>query len=234
MSRMEDIRAGWAALPIASLSEILAGRRALILAPHADDESLGCGGLIATACAAGMPPIVAILTDGAASHPGSAAYPPERLRALREAEAGAAMAALGLPEKNLFFLRFPDTKLADFIDQAVAHISALARAQHCGLLIAPWAGDPHADHEAAAAIAAAGALPVLYYPVWGWLRRDDFAEPARPGWRLDISESVQRKQRAIAAHASQYGGLIEDSPAGFQLPAELLSVFAQDFEVYLT
>jgi LmbE family N-acetylglucosaminyl deacetylase len=230
---MDEVRAGWAALPIAPLSEILADRRALILAPHADDESLGCGGLIAAACAAGTSPLVLILTDGAASHPGSAAYPRDRLRALRETEADAAMAALGLPEKNLFFLRFPDTKLAGFHGRAVTRIIEIARAYHCGLLIAPWAGDPHADHEAAAAIAADCGLPVLFYPVWGWVRTEDFDEPLRPGWRLDISEFVEAKQRAIAAHASQYGGLIDDSPSGFQLPRELLEVFKQNFEVFI-
>jgi LmbE family N-acetylglucosaminyl deacetylase len=232
--KMDELRANWADLPFATLSQILAGRRALILAPHPDDESLGTGGLIAACCAAGTPPIVAILTDGAASHPGSLAYPPERLRQAREAEAAGAVHLLGLPSANLFFLRLPDTKLADFLETAAARIQEIARAQDCGLLIAPWAGDPHCDHEAAASIAAGCGLPVLYYPVWGWLRNEAI-EDARPlGWRLNISEFVETKQRAIAAHASQYGGLIQDSPAGFRLPAELLAVFAQDFEVYLT
>ncbi len=65
-------------LPDAELHTILGGERPLILAPHADDESLGCGGLIAACCERGQQPVVAILTDGAASHPGSKRYPPER------------------------------------------------------------------------------------------------------------------------------------------------------------
>ena len=53
--------------PEADLDTILGGERPLILAPHADDESLGCGGLIAACCERGQQPIVVILTDGAAS-----------------------------------------------------------------------------------------------------------------------------------------------------------------------
>ena len=68
--------------------------RTVVLAPHPDDESLGCGGLLARLAAHGVPARVVVVTDGAQSHPGSAAYPPERLRALREAEARAAVAAL--------------------------------------------------------------------------------------------------------------------------------------------
>ena len=231
---MKDVHAAWNALPLAGIDQILAGRRALILAPHPDDESLGAGGLIAAACAAGAPPLVVILTDGAASHPGSAAYPPARLCRLREAEAAGAMHVLGLPETNLIFLRLPDSKLAEFHGQATVRIKEIARALDCRLIFAPWAGDPHGDHEAAAMIAAACELPVISYPVWGWLRNDDIADAVIAGWRLDISEFAAAKQRAIAVHESQYGALIQDSPAGFRLPADLLATFARDFEVYLT
>ena len=60
-----DVIVAMEELPDADIDTILGGERPLILAPHADDESLGCGGLIAACCERGQPPVVAILTDGA-------------------------------------------------------------------------------------------------------------------------------------------------------------------------
>jgi LmbE family N-acetylglucosaminyl deacetylase len=220
----------------------LQGQKALILAPHPDDESLGCGGLIAAACAAGLPPIVAIMTDGAASHPGSGAFPPARLAALRELEVREAVATLGLPPEHLFLLHYADTHLpesgAEF-DAACIQVALIAAETGCKSLLAPWRGDPHCDHQAAAmiadAVAARGGLRLLSYPVWGWLRNEAemVDEPRCGGWRLDITAHLAAKQAAISCHKSQYGGLITDSPDGFQLPDSLLAVFARPFEVFI-
>jgi LmbE family N-acetylglucosaminyl deacetylase len=231
------------ALPPATLNDLLGGRRPLILAPHPDDESLGCGGLIAACCAAGIQPVVAILTDGAASHPGSLAYPPERLAALREQEARNAVKILGLAPENLHFLHYADTDLPKAgarFETAVAFLMHIAGEGDCGVVFAPWIHDPHCDHEAAALIALALArretLPLFSYPVWGWLRAsgDEITAPEISGFRLDVSPHLVLKQSAIAAHESQYGALITDSPDGFRLPRELLEVFARPFEVFVT
>jgi LmbE family N-acetylglucosaminyl deacetylase len=242
MRTLSEIRAAFANFPASQVSPWLAGRRPLVLAPHPDDESLGCGGMIAAACAVGLHPVVIILTDGAASHPNSREFPPERLRSVREIEAVRAAASLGLPQQNLHFLQQPDTKLPSAgpaCRALVAQIIAIGQRQDCGMIIGPWAGDPHCDHEAAAVLAASTAAETGWqlcsYPVWGWLRAGDeiFDEPRNRGWRLDIAAYQDAKQRAIAAHVSQYGGLITDSPDGFCLPAELLEVFRQPFEVFI-
>jgi LmbE family N-acetylglucosaminyl deacetylase len=239
MRAARDIVAGFEGLPLAGVTRVLGGCRPLVLAPHPDDESLGCGGMIAAACAAGLVPAVAILTDGAASHPQSRQYPPARLAGQREAEAREAVAILGLPADKLFFMREPDTKLA--ADGAVIErLLAIAAREDCGVVVGPWRGDPHCDHEAAAAIAEAIAIRLgarlLSYPVWGWVRDGDdmLAETRTQGWRLDITAQLDRKRRAIAAHVSQHGGLIGDSPGGFSLPAELLAVSARPYEVFLS
>ncbi len=230
------------ALPAADVRVVLEGRRALILAPHADDESLGCGGLIAAACAAGIAPVVVILTDGAASHPGSRIFPPARLREVREAEARYAVSLLGLPAENLYFLRYPDTKLPAFGPEfitAVEKLLEITKTHTCAVVIGPWAGDQHGDHRAAARmayrVAYYASLKLLSYPVWGWLRvgTDMWDEPRHSGWRLNISAYLRVKRKAIAAHQSQYRDLIQDSPNGFRLPTDLLVVFERPFEVFI-
>lgn len=242
MTRVADLLAGFRALAAADIHTLLGGAKPLILAPHPDDESLGCGGLIAAACAAGQPPIIVVLTDGAASHPGSRQFPPPRLGAVRESEAREAVSRLGLPPGNLVFLRYADTELPSCgpaFDAACADIAKIASAAGCTVLVAPWHGDPHCDHQAAARIAAAvatrGRLRLLSYPVWGWLRAgaDHVSECRRGGFRLGIKDHLSAKQHAIAAHVSQYGALITDSPAGFQLPAALLAIFEAPFEVFI-
>ena len=230
-------------LPLAPLTAIMGGRRApLILAPHPDDESLGCGGLIAEACAQGLVPYVLVVTDGTGSHPGSSAYPASRLRALREAEARAAAAALGLAPGRVGFLGLRDTAVpqaGEVFEAAVAAVVDALREEECGALLGPWRHDPHGDHEAAHAIAAAAAgragVPHLAYPVWGWTLPAatvlDGPEPA--GYRLDIARHLPAKRRAIAAHASQHGGIVTDDPGGFRLPSHLLAIFDRWFETFL-
>ena len=66
----------------ASVAQLTGGAPALVLAPHPDDESLGCGALLA-ASFAGPGAHVICLTDGGASHLGSPTWPREALSALR-------------------------------------------------------------------------------------------------------------------------------------------------------
>jgi LmbE family N-acetylglucosaminyl deacetylase len=240
--RADAQRCGWRALPFGTLNDVTGPGCALILAPHPDDESLGCGGLIAACCHADRPPIVAILTDGAMSHPGSRAYPRERLVRLREAEAREAVSLLGLPQDRLVFLREPDTnapRSGEAFDRVVDRIIGLAGRFGCSDILAPWQFDPHCDHEAASLIAAEVAMRLrirhVAYPVWGWtLPPDQVVDAGTPiGWRLDIACHLDRKLQAIAAHRSQYGELITDDPSGFRLPSRLLGVFTRNHETFL-
>lgn len=242
MIRVADAVAAMAALMVAPLTAVTRGGRVLVLAPHADDETLGCGGLIAAAALAGHPPSVLIVTDGAGSHPASRRYPPARRRALREREARDAVGMLGLPRANLGFLRLPDTQApmaGPAFEAAVDAIAALAAAIEATALLAPWEHDPHCDHLAAHRMAKAAAarcgMQHWSYPVWGWTLPPETAlEGAFPtGVRIDIGPHLDAKRRAIAAHASQYSGLIDDDASGFQLPPELLAVFKRPYETFL-
>ena len=230
------------ALPFASC-DVIAPGTSLILAPHPDDESLGCGGLIAMASAIGRPPVIVAVTDGAGSHPNSRSHPPPHLRATRAAELREAARILGVGPDRVHFLGLPDTRAPlagpDF-DAAVGIVAGLARDHRVTTVFASWRFDPHCDHEATAtlgsAVAAAAGARLAYYPVWGWLLPADERLPGASiaGRRLDIGNVLACKRRAIAAHRSQYSDLIGDDPGGFRLPRALLDVFEQPFEVFLT
>jgi LmbE family N-acetylglucosaminyl deacetylase len=240
MTTAGDHRKAWRDVPVGDLSAVIGDGTCLILAPHPDDESLGCGGLIAACVADGRPPLVAILTDGAGSHPGSRAYPPERLRKIREQEARQAVAHLGLPSDRIIFLGEPDRAAPHngaAFDAVVSRLLGLLDGNSA--ILAPWRYDPHCDHEAAALIAASVAntagIRHVAYPVWGWLLPEATPMPDAPrrGCRLDIARYLAAKCQAIRAHRSQYSDLIDDDPTGFRLPEALLSVFDTPYETYL-
>jgi LmbE family N-acetylglucosaminyl deacetylase len=233
----------WRALPFGSLNDIIGRGTCLILAPHPDDESLGCGGFIAACVAAGRAPLVVILTDGVASHPNSQAFPPDRLRATRAQEVRAAVECLGLSPDRLVLLDEPDAAAPHAgpkFDAVVERLNDLiGQEADCTSILAPWRYDPHCDHEAAALAAASTAAIMavrhVAYPVWGWTLPPDtpVPTPVTAGWRLDVAAFLPAKRRAIQSHQTQYGELITDDPAGFKLPQALLSVFDSPSETFV-
>lgn len=230
------------ALPVADLATLTGGRGLVVVAPHPDDESLGCGGLIAEACARRVPVRLVVVSDGSGSHPNSPSYPPARLRDLRERETLEAARALGLEADHVRFLGLPDRFVPREgleADAAADAVADAARAAGAGALFTTWAHDPHCDHAAAAAIAALarGRLPGIAlhaYPVWGWTlpAETDVGRPPR-GARLDVSVHLPAKARAIAAHRSQTTDLIADDPGGFRLEPAMLGRFAGPHEIFL-
>src|SRR5262249_56815232 len=79
----------------------LRGERLLVLAPHPDDEVIGCGGLVALHLREGRCVRVVVATDG-----GQAGEPAERQR-----EARAALSSLG--DAEIEVLDFPYRQLAE-------------------------------------------------------------------------------------------------------------------------
>ncbi|MER2252324.1 PIG-L family deacetylase [Methylorubrum podarium] len=232
------------ALPVADLATLVPdGGGLVVVAPHPDDESLGCGGLIAQALKQGRAVRVVIVSDGCGSHPNSKAYPHDRLRSLREAETVAAMAELGLGLEHIHFLRLPDGGVPSEGAEAEAaadRIAEIARKGRASALFVTWRHDPHCDHTASAAIVdlARARLPGLAayaYPVWGWtLPAEREVGPSPEGFRLAVEGERAAKRRAVEAHASQVSGLIEDDPSGFQLEPAMIDRLCGPHEWYIT
>jgi LmbE family N-acetylglucosaminyl deacetylase len=213
----------------------------LVLAPHPDDESLACGGLVSEGCARGRAVKIVVVSDGTGSHPLSRAYPRVRLRAVREEEARRAAAALGLAPRHVEFLRLPDRFVPSrgaAAQAAIARIVALAKQIDARALFVSWRHDPHCDHQAAYRLARAAqrelGVALYEYSVWGAaLPPDAPVTPVSAGFRLHIERHHARKRRAIVAHRSQTTDMIADDPTGFRLSLRDLARFAGPFEAFI-
>ena len=226
-----------AAVPLAPAESILTWGPVLIVAPHPDDEALGCGGLIALLRAAGIPVEIAWLTNGSRSHPGSKAYPREKLISLRREEALASAAILEVSEVH--FLGHEDTQVPLPPDPATIHVLR-SLLQRTSVVLTPWRFDPHCDHEAAFAYVTAAAeglaVRVIEYPIWLWENGRAEDRPAKDMFevmRLDITQVLPTKRAAIAQHRSQITRLIDDDPDGFCVPPHMLEHFRQTWEIFL-
>ena len=210
--------------------------RLFVVAAHPDDESLGGGGLVATAVHAGVAVEIVCATDGEGSHPDSPTHPPPALAAVRAAEGLAAAAALGVG--SVHRLSFPDGDVAAHQEALTTFLVSLVGDGRGAVIVAPWREDGHPDHEAAGRAASAAArrtgADLWEYPVWFW----HWATPDDAPWELlrplALSEdAVRAKQRAIGAHQSQVSPLSPQAGDETLLSPALLEHFGTGPEHYL-
>jgi LmbE family N-acetylglucosaminyl deacetylase len=177
-------------VPYEAVREIPA-RSVLALAPHPDDEVLGCGGALARHAAAGVAVRVAVATDGAFGETGRARG---KLAERRRAESRAAASILGYPEPEFWGL--PDHGLVYGEPLVQRILDALGDAD---LVYAPALTEMHPDHRALgmAAVEAVRRRPGVRIALY------EVGVPQRPTLLLDISDLAARKREASRAFASQ-------------------------------
>lgn len=210
------------------ITDEIATRDTLVIAPHPDDETLACGGTIAQKVAAGRQVHVACVTDGRFSHRNSRRLSEAERIAQRAAEFDDACQRLGIAKPCRHTLGFEDHEVERDLMAVRGALIDLLRATQPAEVLIPWAIDANADHRsvhraALAAIAHWGARPtVLAYPVWMWDVRawvDRTSGPlAKAGelvgrlpsaWRsarrcrVGIADSLPAKSHALAAYRSQ-------------------------------
>jgi LmbE family N-acetylglucosaminyl deacetylase len=199
--------------------------RWLILAPHADDETLGAGALVAQAAAKGRLAGVIYLTNGAGSHDAGGSW----LARVRKREAGLALRRLtGRGEPRPMFLSWPDARPHPPASAAWrAGVRALAtriRRGRVDAIAVTGAQEPHCDHAAFHALvcdairAARRAVALFDYRVW----TDPGLPYARTTLRTDrLAPGLRR--HALMAHRSQvgsaYGPGFRLVRAAWQMPA---------------
>ena len=169
----------------------------LVIAPHPDDEVIGCGGALCGHVAKGDRVAVVFLSSGEL---GLKHLPLRKAWRIREAEARAAARLLGI--KRLVFFRLPDWMVGDHLREAARLLRPILKAERPGIIYLPHPRDWHPDHQAALPILRTAlrgirgrALELRAYEVWTPLDEFDRVE--------DISRVMPRKRRALRAHRSQ-------------------------------
>lgn len=210
--------------------------RAVIVAPHPDDEVLGCGGLLSQLHQLQRDLLLVSVTDGSASHPGSSQWPVERLSVERPKESAQALARLALPaDLNWQRVGIMDTAVAEHEGDLLSFLTD--RLQNTDVVFSTWRGDGHGDHEAVGRACAEACLrsgaQLVEVPIWAW----HWAAPedARLPWDrarkilLDPA-TLQRKRDAVGAFISQLQG---DPAIGLEpvLPDWAVQRLLQPFEL---
>lgn len=212
----------------------LTGTPVVVLAAHPDDETLGVGGLVCLLARAGAQLSLVWATDGDASHPGSAAAAARDLATDRRAEADAALSVLGAQRAPRVRLGLPDGDVAGHEHRLAESLGDLLPPE-C-VVLAPWSGDAHPDHEACGRAARAVTDRVLEYPVWAWswARPDDPRVPWSRATRVDLPSQVRdRKAAAVGCFATQVLPLGPEPADAPVLPPRVLAHFARAYEVLL-
>ena len=239
--------------------DALAAGGVLVLAPHPDDETLGCGAALGAAAAAGHAVHVVAATDGDGSHPGSARWPRERVAAHRAGELAAALEVLGGGRATHERLGCPDQGVPRADSGAgralVERLTACVLERRPAHVWTTWEGDPHVDHRRCAALVRAviaglgradrrpgrrvdrrvepDRVPTLVrFPVWGRFVEAGPGDDELVRFRPD-PDLRAAKARALACHASQMTALIDDDPDGFVMPAAMQAHFVEHDELFV-
>ena len=189
---------------LAQLSSMLPGdgpvvgppdaRRVLVVAPHPDDETIGCGGTLALLADAGAEVRVVVVTDGEAT--AGSPHPPTETAARRRGEAVAACAALGVGAP--VHLGLPDGAVADHATSLRVALDRVRDALDPQLVLVPWLLDRHPDHRACARSVTALVGTDADVEVWGY----EAHVPVPPTRAVDVTAVVDRKRTALAAHVT--------------------------------
>lgn len=213
-------------------------RRVVVVGAHPDDESLGAGGLIATARTLGLRVDLVCATDGEGSHPGSPTHTPSDLGNRRATEWLDAARALGVEPARTHRLQLPDGGLETRVPELTTCLVDLVDDGRDTVIVATWSEDGHPDHEAVGRAAAAAArrtgAQLWEFPIWfwHWSGPQDVRVPRLRPFALDTA-ATEQKQHAIAAHASQVAPLSTLEGDETLLTPELLAHFAGGHEWFV-
>jgi LmbE family N-acetylglucosaminyl deacetylase len=216
----------------------------LVVAPHPDDEVLGCGGLIALAVARGLEVSVVILTDGESSHIDCCGLDPLQVAANRRQLTLKAMHALSVPESHVTFLHWrdeqvPPAEAKGFSDKARA-LASLVRDIEPNMVFCPhlleegWPDHVAAESLTRTAVQASGvSCRVFHYCVWFW-HTMPLKKAAYVHWSgarlLNISRVLDQKKRVIRLYTEPLAPC--GNPWSGRLPSLFLRACGWHYELF--
>lgn len=186
---------------VPAVGPVPAADTVLVLAPHMDDETIGCGGAIIAHVKNGASVHVLFLTDGAKG------FEPHALQAMtdqerqetRVRESEAACQVMGVTKTH--YLNLPDGQ-SQATPEAVAQFGEILKQVQPDLLYLPFLTDTHHDHRVCNALLFAASrnhpeldrLLVNCFEVW---------TPLHPNHIVDITADMEQKMAALACYVSQ-------------------------------
>lgn len=188
------------------------GDKVLVLAPHPDDETLGCGGTLRLLIESGKSVKVVFLTSGDKGDPEHPLTVKKHSKdhitgysLMREKETVRALKRLGISDYE--FLRFPDRELNTHFDAVRERVYAITSEYLPDTIYSPSDIELNPDHRITAELsfwiqrrtspALAGGekrLRLVFYEV---------TTPFRPNMLVDISAVFGRKKKAMKKYTSQ-------------------------------
>lgn len=180
--------------------------KVLVIAPHPDDEILGCGGTMARLLAEGSQVEVAIVTKGQQPQ-----FPAEMVEGIR-AETKAAHTFLGV--SNTHYLDLPAAALDRMsATELNATLAKLVQDTQPDTLFLPFVGDIHTDHQLTFLAAMVAARPRHAHAprriyAYETLSETNWYAPGItpafvPNVFIDISDTLDRKLDAFRCFESQ-------------------------------
>lgn len=182
----------------------------LVIAPHADDEVLGCGAAMAKACSKGDEVYVLICTNASVGAP--ELFSTDKINKIRN-EAITAHRLIGI--KETFFLDFPAPALDQFPRYKMSNeISSVIKKIKADTVYIPHRGDCHKDHVIIHDCAMVACRPlanccVKHLYAYETLSETEWGEPIATNFFVPVKystytiEEFQKKLDAMSCFKSQ-------------------------------
>ena len=220
---------------------VISDKAILIIAPHPDDETFGCGGLMAAKVRAGKKVSVVFLTNGEKSLP---SHPAEEVAGRRKESALRALEKLGPDSAATHWLELPDGSVprrgSDAFTRMKERLLEILNRTGAEELYTTGPLEGWSDHLAAWELATDAAkeaphpIDLYLYWVWAWYYTGLTKLPKLPWHRmrlLSLEETLfEKKREALACYTRNR--TTEGLPYMGELPAAFLRAFDWPYEVF--